>query len=292
MKINQSKDDRMLEIVVSVSLAILCITTLYPFWNLIVVSLLPSTAPMSKLYFFPPAIDFQNYLIVLRSPDIYIGFRNSVVRLVLGTILSVIVTITMAYPLSKKYLPNRTFWTAIIVFTMYFGGGLIPTYLLITNTLELTNTIWAWVLPNLVSAFHLIIARNFLSSIPKELEESARIDGAGDFRTFVQIIVPLSKPIIATVALWTAVGLWNEWFDALLYTPAPEMAVLQMVMRRVIMAGSNSFEDALTMDELSYINPENLKASTVIVATVPILITYPFVQKYFVRGVLVGSLKG
>jgi putative aldouronate transport system permease protein len=199
-----------------------------------------------------------------------------------------------AYALSKKYFPHRTFWTFIIVFTMFFSGGLIPTYLLVKD-LGLINRYAAMILPSLVSAFNLVIMRNFFSSIPDDYEESCMIDGANRFVIFFTIIVPLSMPILATVGLWLVVGHWNSWFDVLLYIQDDTKFTLQIILRRIILSGTQQLVDMTTggvFFEETNSSPEGLKAASIYIATIPILCTYPYIQKYFVKGIMIGSLKG
>jgi putative aldouronate transport system permease protein len=175
---------------------------------------------------------------------------------------------------------------------MFFSGGLIPIYLLV-KSLGLINSMWALVLPGLISAFSLIIARNFFMALPESLEESARIDGANDIRILFSIIVPISMPIIATLTLWMAVQHWNAWFDSLIYMTDSHKQVLQVVMRRIVLQGTKDMMDVNNFDDRSLVaNPEMIKAATIMVTVMPIIMFYPFLQKYFVKGVLVGSLKG
>jgi len=177
------------------------------------------------------------------------------------------------------------------VFTMFFSGGLIPVYLLVKK-LGIMNSVWALVLPSLISTFSMIIARNYFMSLPIELEESAKIDGAHDWTVLFRIVVPVSAPIIATLALWSAVGHWNAWFDSLIYITDNDKQVLQVVMRRIVLEGTSNMMDFRSDDPLATVNPEMVKAATVMVTVLPIVLTYPFLQKYFIKGVLVGSLKG
>jgi putative aldouronate transport system permease protein len=204
-------------------------------------------------------------------------------------------TVTTAYPLAKRYFPNRAFWTGLLVFTMFFSGGLIPSYILV-RSLGMYNTIWALVLPGLISTYNMIIMRNFFMSIPSELEESARIDGAGEFCVLFRIVVPISGPILATVALWTIVGHWNAWFDSMIYITTGSKQVLQHILRQIILEGTMQVIEmnnyAATLDPSSSVNTDAVKAATIMVATVPVLLVYPFLQKYFAKGVMVGSLKG
>ncbi len=270
----------------------LCVTTIYPFIYLLSLSLSTGDVPLTQIHLIPPKFTWANYEKVLTNEFILSGFMNTVIRTVLGTALSLTFTIFAAYALSKRYFPHRTFWTAFIVFTMFFSGGLIPSYLLV-KSLGLINSIWALVLPGLISAFSLIIARNFFMALPESLEESARIDGANDIRILFSIIVPISMPIIATLTLWMAVQHWNAWFDSLIYMTDSHKQVLQVVMRRIVLQGTKDMMDVNNFDDRSLVaNPEMIKAATIMVTVMPIIMFYPFLQKYFVKGVLVGSLKG
>ena len=211
------------------------------------------------------------------------------------------VTGMMAYPLAKRYLPLRRFWTVFVFATLFFSGGLIPTYLLV-RSLGVINTIWALVLPELVSAFALIVMRSYMLTLPEDLEESARIDGASELRVFYRIVLPMAKPVFAVVALWTIVFHWGAWFDALIYITDPRIKVVQQVLRRVLLesdfsyAGLGTTETAAQMMAqerlLREYTPETIKAAMLMVFTIPILLTYPFMQKYFAKGALIGALKG
>ncbi|MDP3178658.1 MAG: carbohydrate ABC transporter permease [Spirochaetaceae bacterium] len=272
-----------------------CAGTLYPFLFIIASSLSSYNASVGGLSLVPRAFTLDNFSRVLTDPLIYSGLRNTIARTAFGTVLSLIAVFALAYPLSKKYLPNRGFWTGLVVLTMFFSGGLIPTYLLV-RAVGLVDSPWSLVLPELVGAYNLIIARNYMRTIPDSLEESARIDGANDMTILFKIILPVCKPIVATIALWIAVWHWNAWFDCLVYMTKPEGEVLQLVMRRIVIQGSDQLTEMLgkgmAMQQDQYITPEGLKAATILVTTFPILCAYPFIQKYFVKGVMVGSLKG
>lgn len=203
-----------------------------------------------------------------------------------------IATLLTAYPLSKKYFPNRVFWTGVFVFTMFFDGGLLPNYLLVRG-LGLLDKVWALILPKLIVTYTMIIVRNYFMSLPDSLEESAKIDGANDFYILFKIIIPLSAPIIATVSLWTIVDNWNAWFDSLIYMRDIKKHVLQVVLRRIVLENSSQVMELVgTVSDEAPTNPENIKAAVVMVTTIPIIVVYPFLQKYFVKGILVGSLKG
>jgi putative aldouronate transport system permease protein len=239
----------------------------------------------------PREFTYANYARVLSNRLIGIGYKNTLLRTALGTTLSLTVTFMLAYPLAKRTFPNRTFWTALVVFTMFFSGGMIPSYLLVRN-LRLIDTIWALVLPELVSAYNLVIVRNYMMAIPASLEESARMDGANDIRILLRIIVPMCKPVLATIALWIAVWHWNAWFDSMIYVTKASGQVAQLVMRRIVLEGSDQITQMIGMDTTQSVATEGLKGATIVATTLPILLAYPFIQKYFVKGVMVGSLKG
>lgn len=278
--------------IVNYSLLILfCLSTLYPIVHILSVSISAENVSLQNLRIIPPEMTLKNYVRVFENKYILYGFAWTIYRAVLGTSLSLLVTIACAYPLSKKKFPHKGFWTALIVFTMFFKGGMIPSYFVVRG-LGLTNTIWALVLPRLIDTFAMLIMRNYFMSIPDSLEESATIDGASALTILIRIIIPIAKPIIATVALWVVVWHWNSWFDSLIYIDDPNRQVLQTVLRRIILEGTSQMTDLLTQTEETVINPETLKAATIMVATVPILMVYPFLQKYFVKGVMVGSMKG
>lgn len=276
-------------------LILLCITILLPFIHLFSISLSPSHVATSfGLHLIPREITFDNYGKVFSSKYIWLGYKNTIIRTVFGTFFQLLITSMGAYVLSKKFFPHRTFWTFIIVFTMFFGGGLIPNYLLVKQ-LDLINRYAAMILPGLVSAYNLVVMRNFFSSIPDDYEESCMIDGANRFVIFFRIIIPLSMPILATVGLWLVVGHWNAWFDVLLYIQNDKKFTLQIILRRIILSGTQQLVDMTTggvFYEETASSPEGLKAASIYVATIPILCSYPYVQKYFVKGIMLGSLKG
>lgn len=269
-----------------------CATTIYPFLYLLSLSFSSINVPVTKVHLIPPEWSLANYEKVLTSRYIGTGFTNTITRVLLGTALTLIAVIVTAYPLSKRYFPHRSFWTGLIVFTMFFSGGLIPRYLLVVR-LGLINSVWALVLPELIPTFTMIIARNFFMTLPESLEESVKIDGGGVMTILVHIVIPVSKPIIAVVTLWTAVWHWNAWFDSLIYIRDAAKHVLQIVLRRIVLEGT---QEMIEMQNLTSTakptNSEMVKAATTMVVTIPIVLLYPFLQKYFVKGVLVGSLKG
>lgn len=282
--------------VIYVLLGLFALTIVIAFWHLLNLSLSPSyIATKGGLLLYPKDLTWDNYAKVIGNRYIWIGYKNTLIRTVIGTTLQLFFTAMGAYCLSKKFFPNRTFWTLVIVFTMFFSGGLIPNYLLVQK-LGLMNTYAAMILPGFVSAYNLVIIRNYFSSLPEEIEESCLIDGAGRPRIFLQIILPLSKPILATVALWLAVGHWNAWYDVLLYISDDTKFTLQIILRRIIITGSKEILDtdiaSRASEADSVTSSEGLKAACIFVTTLPILCVYPFIQCYFVKGIMIGSLKG
>ena len=268
----------------------LCLAVLLPFWFLLVQSLDNVSRLSGGLYLWPQEFTLKYYRKVLSSKYISLGYMNTLYRVGFGTLLSLFCTSMGAYAISKKYFPHRTFWTFFMLFTMFFGGGLIPTFLWY-RTLGFIDNRLVYILPGMVGVYNLVMIRNFISTIPGEMEESARLDGANDFQIYLHIILPMSKPILATVGLWLIVGNWNAWFDCLVYMRSGSKQVLQVVLRRILNEGSNEMLEGANVEDMA-VSPEMLKAATIFVSTIPVLLIYPFLQKYFVKGIYVGSLKG
>lgn len=283
--------ENIFQVILITFISLLCLVTIYPFIHIVSVSFSsPAEALRIGFHLYPKEIDLTAWNLVLSQKKIWIGFGNSVFRTVVGTFLTLFIMSLCAYPLSRKYLPHRSFYTMVILFTMFFGGGIIPTYLLIKE-LNLMNSLWVYIVPGLIPTFSMLVLRNFFMSIPTELEECSKIDGANDIRILFQIILPLSKPVLATLALWTAVGHWNSWFDAVLYISDQNKQVLQFFLREIVI--TNTDAETLGRSVISNLKYESgIKAATVTFAILPILIVYPFLQKYFVKGTMIGSLKG
>ena len=284
------------DVLIYLLLGLLCLTIVFAFLHLASISLSPNyVATTGGLLLYPKDATPDNYARVIDNRYIWLGYKNTLIRTVIGTVLQLFFTAMGAYVLSKKFFPHRTFWTLFIVFTMFFSGGLIPSYLVVKN-LGLLDTYASMILPGFISAYNMVIMRNYFQSLPEEIEESCLIDGAGRFRIFTQIVLPLSKPILATVALWLVVGHWNSWFDVLIYISDNTKFTLQIVLRRIIITGSKEILDtsaaANAADMESVVSSEGLKAACIFVTTLPILCAYPFVQKFFVKGIMIGSLKG
>lgn len=290
----RSKGDKIFGLINGACLLLLAIVMIYPFWEVIRISLSsPGEAAKLKFSLWPSEIYLDAYKQVFQNEYIWKGYFNTItVRILLGMPISLVLMILTAYPLSKKNLPMRNFFTMFIVFTMFFSGGMIPGYLLMSE-LNLIDTVWALVLPGAIPTFNMLILRNNFMALPESLEESAKIDGAGTIKMLMSIVLPLSKPILMTVILWGLVGGWNAWFDCLLYIREPDDYVLQVVLRKIIIdAAPQILEAGMDAENVVSADVEIIKNAAIIVSTAPILVAYPFLQKYFVKGMMVGSLKG
>jgi putative aldouronate transport system permease protein len=265
---------------------------LFPMLNVLAVSLSSNNAVMTgRVFLWPVEFDTGSYRVVLADRAMVRSLLFTVQITILHTAISIGMTIACAYPLSKRSLKGRGIFTLIIIFTMYFGGGIIPDYLLI-KSLGLLNTQWALIIPGAISTFNMIILRTFFTQLPQELEEAAMIDGAGDAFILTRIALPLSLPVLATLSLFYAVGKWNSFQDALFYITRAELYPLQLRLQAIISNALNIDANLEGMEVNEYRIPESLKAASVMFATVPILMVYPWLQRYFVKGVMVGSLKG
>jgi len=286
---------RMFDISNILLMVILSISIIYPFWHILVMSF-SSGAYSDKmgLKLFPDVFTLQAYAFVIANKSVLIAYRNTVLRTIIGTTATTFFTLCGAYVLSKKDLPLRTFFTTILFITMYFSGGLIPSYLLI-RSLNLYDKFLVYIIPGMLSAYTIFIARNFIMSLPDSLEESACIDGANELLILLKIILPLSLPIIATVALWSAVSHWNSWFDALVYTKSNNLIVLQLYTKRMMDAMTEGYSSQFFKQsalQTVFISKNNVNAATIIVTIGPIVIAYPFAQKYLIKGIMIGSIKG
>ncbi|WP_238655430.1 carbohydrate ABC transporter permease [Paenibacillus piscarius] len=278
----------------------LVVVTLYPFINTIAVSFNEGNDTIrGGIYLWPRAWTLQNYKAIFASGTIFDAFWISVSRTVLSTILNIFLTTMLAYTLSRREYVFRKLITVVFVLTMYFSAGLIPNYFLIKD-LGLLNSFWVYVIPSMVSAFNMIVIRTYIGTIPESLMESARIDGAGDFKIFMRVVFPLCKPVLATIALFVAVGAWNAWFDAFIYTSSRQhLSTLQYELMKLLSSTMNSngnptVSNGVGMDQNSaraMVTPISIRAAITVVASVPILMVYPFMQKYFVVGLNVGSVK-
>lgn len=281
-----------LDLVIHTTLIGLMVVILYPILHILSVSLSSTVAYRQGISFYPRDLDLSAYRSILAAGNVMTGFKNSVIYTVLGTTINVVCTSMVGFALSRPKLAFRKFYMLYVMIPMYFGGGLIPSYLNVIN-LGLYNTIWAMVLPNAIAVWNLVIMRTFFTSIPLELDESAHVDGAGDITIFLRIIIPCAKAGIATIALFYLSAHWNSWFAAMIYLRQVEKYPLQLLIRRIVMEEFLAQElSALHGITDQPVTQDAIKYATIVIAVMPMLLVYPFIQKYFVKGVMIGSLKG
>ncbi|MDF2922479.1 MAG: sugar transporter permease [Paenibacillaceae bacterium] len=294
-KIKHSASDRIYYAISGVLLTFVLILVSYPLIYVLSASFSSGSAVSSgKVLLWPVEFTLQGYHAVFKNKDIVGAYLNTIFYTVAGTMLNVTMVMTCAYALSRRTLKGRNLFMFIFTFTMFFGGGLIPFYILLKD-LSILNTRWAMIVPGALSVYNMIIARTFIqSSIPNELLEAAKMDGCSDFRYFFSIVLPLSKAVIAVIALFSMVGHWNAYFNALMFLNERSLYPLQIILREILIM--NQYDPTMVMDpELQAANAQVaaiLKYALIVVATAPILCVYPFIQKYFVKGVMIGSLKG
>ncbi|MBP3965406.1 carbohydrate ABC transporter permease [Paenibacillus lignilyticus] len=294
-KIREPFGDRVLLISLYLLLAAITLTVLYPLLYIFSSSLSSPDAVVSgKVWLFPVDFSFRAYKSIFQSSQLMTGYYNSFIYTIFGTLINVTFTVLMAFPLSQRTMPGRKYIMILMMVTLFFSGGLIPTYLLVKN-LHMLDTRWALWLPGAFSIFQVIIARTFFqSSIPSELQEASQMDGCRDLRYLWSIVLPLSKPVLAVMTLMYAVGHWNAYFDALIYLRSEHLFPLQYVLRNMLIL--NAADPAMLANTAQSLRDKGfeqvLKYALIVVACVPVLIMYPFVQKHFVKGVMVGSLKG
>ncbi len=288
-------EDRLFDAFNMTFLSIVLVIILFPLVFVVNASISdPALVTTGQVTIFPRGIQFDGYRKIFEYDKLWLGYRNTIMYTVLGTTLNIVVTIAAAYPLSRRDFAGRGALTFLLVFTMFFNGGLIPTYLLVRD-LGLLNTIWAMVLPRLAMVWHIIIARTYLQSvIPNELHEAAKMDGCSNMRFLMSIVLPLSKPILAVITLYYAVYHWNTFFDALIYLSNDQLYPLQLVLRDILLLTQLELDMTQDFEEVREQRQfvEAVKYGIIIVASVPVLILYPFLQKFFVKGVMIGSLKG
>lgn len=288
--------DRTSDIILVVICLFIVLLVAYPLFYVLVASVSnPYDVYAGKTFLFPSGFTLDGYKAVFADKSIVTGYLNSIKYTVVGTVFSVVMVYLTAYPLSVRELPGRKCLSVFFIITMYFGGGLIPTYLIVKET-GLMDSMWALFLPGGVAVGNMIIVRNFFEhNIPKEMIEAAKIDGASNWRTFIKIVVPLSRAIMAVMVVFSMVAYWNDWFTALIYLPGQDKAPLPLVLRNVLIRSSASASQASTISggyaELNKLT-ELIKFSSIIVAAAPMLVIYPFVQKYFEKGFMAGAVKG
>ena len=275
-------------------IGIISITTILPFIYVLGASFATEYELQTRpMFLIPHDITVNAYRYIFSSSKLIRSFGNSVFITLCGTAINLFFTVTMAYAISKKHLRGRNVIMNLVIFSMFFSGGMIPSYLVTATWLGLKETYWAILLPGAISAYNMMIVKNFFQGIPQELEESAHLDGCTDISTLIRIVLPLSMPVLATFGLFYAVGHWNSYFSAMIYLTDSKMYPLQLLLRSIIVQAEASAGDMSLMDP-NFVEPpaQSVKMAVIVVATVPIMCVYPFLQKYFVKGVMVGALKG
>lgn len=296
MKIKQSAGDRVFATINYIVLTLLAIVTLFPFLDVLLTSITPTEEIVQNakaLIAIPQNPTLSHYIYILEGDSaIFKAMMVTVFRTVVGTLLSLLVTMLTAYPLSKKFLPGVGSLNKLFFFTMIFSGGMIPTFLVV-RSLGIIDTIWAFILPCLLNVYNMIIMRTFFLSVPAELEEAARIDGCGDFSILFKVVMPISMPVLASVGLFYAVAHWNAFFDAVLYITNRNLWPLQTLLREILLSTSVSelqLGGGMLADAMP---PSNaIISATIMISTIPIICVYPFLQRHFVKGVMIGAVKG
>ena len=294
-KMKKSKSDVTFDVINYTILSIAFIIFIYPLIYVISASMTSPTDVLSgKMWIFPTSFSFEGYARILSYAPLWKSFLNTIYVVVVGTAISIIITLLAGYVLSRDDFKAKKFFILVFTVTMFFGGGLIPYYMLITETLNMRDSLWALIIPSAVSVYNIILVKTYFStSLPRDIFEAALIDGCGDFKFFISIATPLAVPIIAVIALYNVVGKWNSYFDALIFLNSESKYPLQLVINNLLMendvssvggSGSLSLEHSLVVESMKY--------GVIVVASVPMLVVYPMVQQYFIKGIMVGSVKG
>ncbi|NOU86006.1 ABC transporter permease subunit [Paenibacillus sp. LMG 31460] len=269
-------------------LILVTLTTLYPFWDSLIVSITPLKESMAtNIHLFPRTITFEAYAYLLKMGELWSSYRVSIFVTVIGTAISMLLTIMAAYTLSKRNLKGTRSIMFLIVFTMLFNGGLIPTYMVVKQV-GLMNTVWALILPSAINTYNLIIMRNFFLGIPESLEEAAKMDGCTDVGILFRIVIPLSMPAIATISLFYAVARWNEFFAAVMYITDKDVWPMQLFLRSMLVENGASYAGG---SDSPFLLGQSIKMATIMVATIPVMLIYPFFQRFFAQGVMLGAVK-
>ncbi|MEK4116351.1 carbohydrate ABC transporter permease [Paenibacillus sp. FSL W8-0919] len=291
-----SLSDRVFDIVNYTFMTLVMIVTLYPFLNVLAISLNDSVDTVrGGITIWPRKFTFENYVQIFQYEGLLTGAKITVLRTLTGTLLGLLSGTMLGYVLSRVDFQGRKFMSTFLALTMYFSGGMIPVFILIRD-LNMMNTFLVYIIPGMVSAFNVFVIRSFIDGLPYSLQESAKLDGANDFTIYYRIILPLCKPVLATIALFLAVGQWNSWFDTYLYNgSAPHLTTLQFELMKVLQSTQGQQSGMMTGQNMAEIvkqvSPESIKMAITIVVTVPILIVYPFLQRYFVKGMTLGAVK-
>ena len=287
--------DKVSDIVLVVICAAIMLIVAYPLYYVLVASFSdPYDVYAGKTFLLPSQFTLKGYQAVFADSALFSGFMNSIKYTVIGTIYSVVMIYLVAYPLSVKDLPGRKYISLFFVITMYFGGGLVPYYMVLKG-IHMLNTFWVFIFPMMMSVYNMILIRSYIESMPDSLFEAAKIDGANDLVVFVKMVIPLSKPILMTVALFVAINQWNSWFDAYLYTSDQALKPMQSILVEILnqyQTGASTSQAMSNAKAGVTVTPDSIRMAATMVATLPIIMVYPFVQKYFVKGIMLGAVKG
>ncbi|OBZ09468.1 MULTISPECIES: carbohydrate ABC transporter permease [Bacillales] len=292
----KAKNDFLFMSVVYIFIIAVFIVTFYPFWNIFIISLNSAEDTLrGNLYLWPRDFSLASYKQILSDSEIWLAIKVTVLRTVIGTPLAVVVISMLAFSLSKRELVGNRFWSLYFVFTMYFGGGLIP-YYMVLKSLHLIDSFMVFILPSMMNVFYMIIVRTFMQQLPQELDESAKIDGANYLQIFFKIILPLTTPVLATIGMFTAIMHWNSWFDSYVFTYNPDLKTLQAVLVKILNQYQTSAmvgdaQQAADATKRLAVSPDTIRMAATMVATLPIIMVYPFLQKYFVKGMTLGAVK-
>lgn len=297
-----SRSDKIFDMINIVLLTLMMLVILYPLYFILIASVSsPTAVNAGEVLLFPKGATLEGYKYVLKDTSIWKGYANTIILTITGTLVNMFLSVTCAYALSKSHLPFIKFIMFAMTFTMFFSGGIIPTYLLVSG-LGMRDTIWSLIMPAAVSVYNVILMRTyFMNSVPDEIIQAAKIDGCSEIRALTAVVLPLSKPILVTIALFYGVGHWNQFFQALIYISDKDKFPLQLVLRNMLLMGNNAMtsmlsggmsgENAKYLAELMQ-QIEILKYAVIIVSVLPVLLVYPFLQKFFMKGIMMGALKG
>lgn len=293
VKVKKSLGDRIVDVIIYVVLGMIAISTILPFLYVFAGSFATEKELTEKAFFIVPSVWSLNaYRYAIKTANILRGLKNSVILTTLGTVLCMFFSLTFAFPLSKTHFRGRNFIMNMVIVTMLFSGGMIPSFI-VYKAYGLYDTYWALILPGLISPFNMIIIKKFFQGLPVELDEASYMDGANDLQIFLKVALPLSKPVIASISLFYGVGFWNDYFGSMIYLQTAEKYPIQIQLRSIILQSSTIVDNMVNDFDINGTPPDKaVKMACTVIATVPILCVYPFVQKYFTKGVMVGAVKG
>lgn len=292
VRVKKSRGDRIVDVIIYVALGLISLSTVLPFLYVLAGSFATEKELTEKAFFIIPSVwSINSYRYAIETANILRGLRNSIILTALGTFMCMLFSMTFAYPLSKSHFRGRNWIMNMVIVTMLFSGGMIPSYI-VYQSYGLLDTYWALILPALINPFNMIIIKKFFSGLPVELDEASYMDGANDLQIFAKVALPLSKPVIASISLFYGVGFWNDYFSSMIYLQSAEKFPIQIQLRSIILQTSK-IQDTLLDYDMNGVPPDKaVKMACTVIATLPILCVYPFVQKYFTKGVMVGAVKG